>query len=298
MHETLWNALLTWYAAHQRDLPWRQTRDPYAILISETMLQQTGVERVIPKYHAFLARFPSLRALTDAPAADVIRLWSGLGYNRRAVWLQRAARQALERWGGLPSRIEDLRSLPGIGLYTASAVACFAFGTQVAVNDTNVRRVLARVLLGGAATTDARLLALAESVLPPGRAYDWNQALMDLGATICTHDAPRCLICPLQSLCQAFALGQTRIDSALSAVGEGRPRWKEAPFAGSRRYYRGRIVEALRQLKHGDMHTLSSLGPLVKDGFSDAETLWLRGLLEELAADGLVRLDGDRTALP
>jgi len=290
--DSLWHSLLSWYAHNRRDLPWRRTRDPYAILVSEAMLQQTGVERVIAKYHAFLDSLPTLSSLAEAATADVIRLWSGLGYNRRAVWLQRAARVAIERWGRLPPSVEDLLSLPGIGAYTARAVACFAFGAQVAICDTNVRRVLSRLLRAADTrpAAETEMLALAQSLLPPGRAYDWNQALMDLGATICTHSAPRCPLCPVRTLCKAFPMTGTAGRSPAPVVGETRPRWKEAPFAGSRRYYRGRIVEALRRLRPGEGMIISELGAQLKPGFADGDVPWLIGLLLELAADGLVQM--------
>ena len=299
MSDALWFSLLEWYARNGRDLPWRHTRDPYAILVSETMLQQTGVERVIPKYHAFLSALPTLQALAAAPTAGVIRLWAGLGYNRRAVWLQRAAQEALQRWGGLPGSVDDLLSLPGIGPYTARAVACFAFGVKTAVSDVNVRRVLTRVLQGEEKRdpSPAAALALAESVLPPGRAYDWNQALMDLGATICTDAAPRCLICPLQAQCKAFPLTQTP-ERGGNAIAEDRPRWKEEPFVGSRRYYRGRIVDALRALRPGEALSLVELGPQIKPGFTESDAPWLRTLVEDLAGDGLARIAGDGVSLP
>src|SRR5579859_7360169 len=205
--------LLDWYATAGRDLPWRHTRDPYAVLVSEVMLQQTQVERVLPKYHEFLARFPTLAALAAAPAADVIRTWAPLGYNVRAVRLQQIAQQAVADFGGaLPGTLEGLLALKGIGRYTAGAVACFAFGLPVATVDTNVRRVLWRVFRGIEPTTwpsgqaSARdMLALAEWSLPARAAYDWQQALMDLGATTCVSRRPVCERCPLVRECAAFA---------------------------------------------------------------------------------------------
>lgn len=206
--------LLAWYAVHGRaTLPWRHTRDPYAILVAEVMLQQTQLERVLPKYHAFLDRFPTLAALAAAPTSDVIRAWAGLGYNLRAVRLQAIARQALEHYGGtLPNTLDGLLALAGIGRYTAGAVACFAFGLPVATVDTNIRRVLWRLFRGVEpaiwpsgvrAARDG--LALAEWALPTERAYDWQQALMDLGATVCLSRRPLCERCPLTGCCAAYA---------------------------------------------------------------------------------------------
>src|SRR5215475_4690568 len=184
-------ALLSWYANAKRDLPWRNTDDPYAILVSEVMLQQTQVDRVLPKYAQFLAVFPTLADLANASTADVITVWAPLGYNRRAVSLQSIARQVLAEYGGrIPDTIEELLKLKGVGRYTAGAIACFAYKKQVATVDTNIRRVLHRIFLGleypKPKISEAEMLALAEQILPENEAYNWNQALMDLGATICT----------------------------------------------------------------------------------------------------------------
>src|SRR5579859_3749264 len=184
--------LLHWYAAEQRDLPWRSTSDPYAILVSEIMLQQTQVDRVLPKYQQFLSTFPTLAALAAAPTAEVIAVWVPLGYNTRAVRLQSIARQIMAEYDGrIPDTIDELLKLKGIGRYTAGAIACFAYHKQVATVDTNIRRVLHRIFLGlehpEPKVNDAQMLILAEQVLPPDHAYSWNQALMDLGATICTR---------------------------------------------------------------------------------------------------------------
>ncbi len=182
--ESLTGALLDWYAAEGRDLPWRRTHDPYAILVSEIMLQQTQVARVLERWPAWLERWPTVEALAAASTADVLRAWSGLGYNRRALNLQRAARAVVER-GGFPRDPKGLQELPGVGPYTASAVACFAFGAQLTTVDTNARRVFRRAYG-------------REDVEPPaGRAYAFNQALFDLGATLCLARIPRCGACPL-----------------------------------------------------------------------------------------------------
>src|SRR4051794_2747180 len=203
-------ALLGWYGRVGRDLPWRRTRHPYAILVSEIMLQQTQVERVIPKLRQFLDAFPTLAALATAPVSEVIRVWAGLGYNRRAVRLHAIAREAVERLGGaLPTTPEELRELEGLGTYTANAVACFSAEAQVAVVDTNVRRVLGRVFadeIGLEPVAGPPLQRFADAILPPGRAYPWNQALMDLGATICTSRNPAHNVCPLALHCTGRTL--------------------------------------------------------------------------------------------
>jgi len=206
------DALLSWYRASRRDLPWRRTRDPYAIWISEAMLQQTRVETVIPYWERFLARFPTLRDLAEAPPDDVLGAWAGLGYYSRARNLQRAAREVLERFGGaLPEEPEALESLPGIGRYTAGAVASIAFDRPAPVVDGNVARVLAR-LRGirddvGSAAGKRRLWQEAEALVAGEAPGDLNQALMELGATLCLPRAPRCGDCPVARCCEARAAG-------------------------------------------------------------------------------------------
>ncbi len=200
-------ALLAWYARHGRDLPWRRTRDPYAILVSEVMLQQTQVRRVLEYYPRFLARYPTVADLAAASAPAVRESWDGLGYYRRAANLQRTAQQVAERHGGrFPDDVGALRQLPGIGRYTAGAVASFAFGRDVPILDTNAARVLARVFGAGRRRgRTARLWALAETTLPAGRAYEFNQAIMDLGALVCRARRPTCPACPVRRACRAFA---------------------------------------------------------------------------------------------
>jgi len=198
--------LLAWYARHRRSLPWRGTRTPYAVLVSEIMLQQTQVARVLEYYPRFLARYPTLEDLAAAPADAVRETWAGLGYYARARHLHAAARHVVGTLDGrLPRHPEALRRLPGIGRYTAGAVASLAFGADVPAVDTNAMRVLARVfgLRGrkGTGRHERRVWALAEALVPRRRSADWNQALMDLGATICTARVPRCPSCPVRRHC-------------------------------------------------------------------------------------------------
>jgi A/G-specific adenine glycosylase len=302
-------ALLEWFAAHARDLPWRRTREPYHILVSEVMLQQTQVDRVLPKYRAFLETFPTLEALAAAPTAEVIRAWSGLGYNRRAVNMQRTARAVLEQHRGqFPRDVATLLQLPGIGPYTAGAIACFAFEQDVAFMDTNIRRVVRRLFVGpaaGEAPNDDALLATALAAIPAGQGWAWNQALMELGALICTSAAPLCWRCPVQASCRDYAARRVADERVFGATAEPvaqRPRRiaerREAPFAGSSRFYRGRIVEALRQLPAGATLPLPMLGAQIKEGFSETELPWLRAMVERLARDGLVLLEQDAARLP
>ena len=203
--------LLAWYRRHHRDLPWRRTRDPYRILVSEIMLQQTQVERVIPKYHEFLAKYPTLHALARARLPEVRRTWYPLGYNIRPVHLHGIARETLARYDGrIPADETALRALKGIGRYTAGAVLAFAFGKDTPVLDTNVRRVLGRVFLGPRRLKrlkgERALWDLAAALVPRGRGYDFNQALMDFGATWCTPRTPRCAPCPMRSFCKSYPL--------------------------------------------------------------------------------------------
>ena len=198
--------LLTWYRRHGRDLPWRRTRVPYRVLVSEIMLQQTQVDRVIPKYREFLRRYPTIEALAAARASEVRRLWYPLGYNIRPVRLHAIARETVARYGGrLPDTDEELRRLPGIGRYTSGALRSFAYGHDAPILDTNVRRVLGRVFVGPRRMRSIRgessWWTLSASLLPAGRAYDFNQALMDFGATWCTPRKPRCAPCPMKSFC-------------------------------------------------------------------------------------------------
>ncbi|OGK94721.1 MAG: adenine glycosylase [Candidatus Rokubacteria bacterium RBG_16_73_20] len=201
--------LLAWYRRHGRDLPWRRTRHPYRVLVSEIMLQQTQVERVVPKYREFLRRYPTVRRLAAADVDEVRRLWYPLGYNIRPVRLHAIARETLARYGGrLPEDERALRRLPGVGRYTAGAIRAFAYGRNAAVLDTNVRRVLGRVFLGPRRLARVRgqkaWWDLAEALVPAGRAYDFNQALMDFGATWCTPRRPRCAPCPMRDACRSY----------------------------------------------------------------------------------------------
>jgi A/G-specific adenine glycosylase len=295
--------LLAWFAVHKRDLPWRLTRDPYRILVSEIMLQQTQVDRVLRKYQAFVATFPTLEALAAAPTADIIRAWSGLGYNRRAVNLQRAARAVIEEHGGqFPRDIAALRRLPGIGPYTAGAVACFAFEQDVAFMDTNIRRVVERVFVGPEAVSAARLMELAQAVIPAGQGWSWNQAIMELGALICSAASPACWRCPLRPYCRDYA-ARRNADEQVFAVPSTLPRRvvaerRETPYAGSSRFYRGRVVETLRQLPAGSGLPLPELGRHIKEGFTADDAPWLHELVAGLARDGLIAFDGALARLP
>jgi A/G-specific adenine glycosylase len=198
--------LLSWYSRHGRDLPWRRTDDPYHILVSEIMLQQTQVDRVLPKYVEWLEKYPSLGALAAAPDHEVDAAWRPLGYNIRPRRLQSIAREAVTRYGGaLPSDEETLLSFKGIGAYTAGAIRSFAFGERAAILDTNVARVLFRVFVGAgdprSHAMKRHLWTVSERLVPHRRVFDFNQAIIDFGALVCTARAPKCLVCPMAADC-------------------------------------------------------------------------------------------------
>jgi A/G-specific adenine glycosylase len=262
--------VLSWYRNSGRDLPWRRTRDPYRVLVSEVMLQQTQVSRVLPAYRRFVRRFPTLRSLARVSLGDVLREWSGLGYNRRARDLHRIARMS----PSLPRAVEELDALPGIGAYTASAVACFAFDEPAAFADTNIRRVLGRIVLGRVATE--REAVAIDSELAPRDARPWHHALMDLGATVCVARAPRCDACPVAARCLSRG-----------TVGTPAAKPRQAAFATSDRRVRGRILASLRD---GDM-TVTTLRRAVGDARVER-------LVTTLAEEGLVERHGRRVGLP
>ncbi len=270
------NAVLTWYDATGRRLAFRATRDPYAVLVSEVMAQQTQAERAAEAWTAWVGRFPTVEALAVAPAADVLRAWAGLGYNRRAIHLHRAAKAIVADHGGLvPDTVEGLMTLPGVGPYTARAVAAIAFGRPVGAVDTNVRRVLGRVAAGGPeGIPPAALQALADAVLPPDRAGDWTHALMDIGARLCRPRKPLCADCPAIAWCR-YAAGERAV--AASPV-RRRP---EPAFPSTTRWLRGRIIARARDA--GDGAWIPFAGSIGEHGPHA-----VREALATLAAEGLV----------
>jgi A/G-specific adenine glycosylase len=280
--------ILSWYEKHQRDLPWRKTREPYRILVSEIMLQQTQVSRVIPKFEAWLQAFPDVPSLAKASTADFLRLWSGLGYNRRALYLQKAAQSLIESrsknhesWGKniiWPKTVEELKKLPGIGEYTARAVACFAFDQQIAVVDTNIRKVILTKFchpefISGSHThqrkmlnqvqhdkvifTDKKIQNIADELLPPGQAYEWNQALMDYASAM---------------------LKQEKIPVA-----------KQSKFKGSNRYYRGQTVKLLLEKKQVSLEELATELKITP--------LFLEKIIIGLVKDELVKYESRKISL-
>ena len=233
----LHESIFAWITPRLRQLPWRDTRDPWHVLVSEVMLQQTGVNRVLPKWSVFINEFPTALDCSQAPLGDVLRLWQGLGYPRRAKNLQAAAKVVVEQHDGVvPNTLDELLALPGIGPYTARAVLAFAFEVDAAVVDTNIARVLARFHGRTLKARDAQMLA--DDWVPEGEAWLWNQALMDLGATIC-RPQPLCDECPLQEDCSWHGQG---IDPSVGSAGVS---VAQAKFAGSDRQARGRLIKQL-----------------------------------------------------
>ncbi len=222
-----------------RPFPWRETRDPWAVLVSEVMLQQTQARRVVAPYLRFLARFPTVSACAEAGLGPVLEAWAGLGYNRRARSLHRAARAIVDLHGGVvPAELRALRGLPGVGAYTARAVLVFAYEQHQAVVDVNVARVLTRAVAGEALTPGA-VQTLADSLVPRGDPWQWNQALMEIGAVVCTARVPACGRCPLARRCVWINTGDTTPDPAPAPS-------RQTRFEGSDRQGRGRLVDALR----------------------------------------------------
>ncbi len=294
--------LLQWYRRYGRAaLPWRVARNPYHTVVSEFMLAQTQVDRVVPKFESFIERFGDFRSLARASVAEVLREWKGLGYNSRAVRLHRLAETVVRRHGGaLPSEREALRSLPGIGPYTAPAIRAFAFDIDDAPIDTNVRRIVNRLFFGleypraaSARELDERARALA----PPGRAHDWSSALMDLGATICTSRAPKCLLCPLRSDCRAAPVDAASLDRLRAAAQKRRSPQNSIPFERTTRYARGRIVDRLRDLPPGERISFVDLHHAIASQIAGRTMEEVREFVHALERDGLVTHDGTRVGL-
>lgn len=282
--QTFQNKILIWYASNQRDLPWRTllldsttgTRDPYKIMLSEIMSQQTQITRVVPKYLAWLEVFPTAYDLAKAPVAEVLKYWSGLGYNRRALNLKKTAQVIVEQYNGkFPTTEKELLALPGIGQYTARAILCFAFNQQVAVVDVNVKKVILVEVLGvrsqtlgklrlgdvssdalvSANLSDKEISVIADQLVPAGKAYEWNQALMDYSAKV---------------------LKKEKIDIP-----------KQSTFKGSRRFYRGQIVKQLVQRQEMD---ISEIGKLIKNDYTDDDSILIESIINEMEKEGFIEV--------
>ena len=277
--------MLSWGLPRLRDLPWRRTRDPWHVLVSEVMLQQTQVQRVTPKWLAFVEAFPTPTDCARAALGDVLRLWHGLGYPRRARNLQAAAVAMVERHDGrVPSDLVALLALPGIGPYTARAVRVFAYEFDDAVVDTNIARVYAR--LAGHSLTAKTVQASADAAVPGGEGWAWNQVLMDLGAVLCRPRNPSCAECPLRSSCAWARAGWPAPDPAQGSAGVSTT---QARFEGSDRQARGRLIAAL---------TTGSIELEDAPAAMGCSSIRARLLVEDLVAEGLVALRADRLQLP
>jgi A/G-specific adenine glycosylase len=286
-------ALLEWAAEEGgalRDLPWRHTRDPWAVLVSEVTLQQTQVARVVPVYGRFLASFPTPSACAAAPVAEVVRAWSGLGYNRRAVNLHRAATAVVERHrGSVPTDRRALLALPGVGPYTARAVLAFSAEADVGVLDTNSARVLARAVVGRRLSR-AEAQAAADGAVPPGLGWRWNSAMLDLGATVCLTSAPRCRACPVAGHC----VWHNAAGGPDPAVGSAGTSGRQSTFAGSDRQGRGRLVATLRA---GPLRLADAGAVAAAAGWPDDPDRAER-VVAGLVRDGLAVIDDGRLSLP
>lgn len=267
------------------DLPWRSTRDPWAVLVSETLAQQTQLSRVVPAYHRFMASFPTPAACAAAPLGEVLIAWEGMGYNRRARDLHRAAAAVVtEHHGAVPGDLDALLALPGVGPYTARAVLAFAFECDIGVVDTNAGRVLSRAATGSS-LRPAAAQALVDTMVPAGRGWSFGQALLDLGATVCTARAPKCTECPVRRRCRWARSGRPEPDPARGSAGVS---VNHARFVGSDRQGRGRMVATLR------------LGPVSADALAAAagwpdDAARADRIAASLVADGLAVRDGTGT---
>ena len=283
-HDRIAVELLAWGSDTLRDLPWRRTRDPWHVLVSEVMLQQTSVARVLPKFEAFIDEFPTPHALAEAPLGDALRLWAGLGYPRRCRNLQEAARVIVNDFAGeFPNTLPELQSLPGVGQYTSRAILAFAFGQDVAVVDTNVSRVLSR--LDGRALKARELQDMANDFVPQGLGWEWNQVMMDFGARHCTLRSPNCDECPVKKLCAWQGVGN---DPAPLSSGASKP---QAKFEGSDRQARGRALKAVAEGLEHTHHVVVAMG--LADNVDRAHAL-----LDALVKEGLLVRSGRGLTLP
>jgi A/G-specific adenine glycosylase len=289
-------AILAWYVERGRPLAFRRTTDPYAILVSEAMAQQTQAARAAAYWERFMERFPTVGELAGTTPAAVLRAWQGLGYDRRALALWRAARVIVNEHGGrVPMTLDELRALPGVGPYTARAVAAIAFGAPVGAVDVNVRRVLGRIVAGSPdELSPDELQATADAAVPPDRPGEWTHALMDIGATLCRPRAPRCTDCPARPWCQ-FAAAKAR-DVPVASRGSAQPKaapgsaGRAAAFSSTTRWLRGRILDRLRLAPDGDWVELE--GPIGQHDIPN-----VRRAATAMAADGVIELASGDDAL-
>jgi A/G-specific adenine glycosylase len=278
--------VLQWYQKNHRTLPWRNTTVPYRILVSEIMLQQTQAVRAAIFYKKWLKKFPTVQALARSSKAEVLRAWSGLGYNNRAVRLHQLAKILADLKSRIPHHPEELEKLPGIGKYTSHAISCFAFHDNIPVVDVNIRRVLTRVTKkvhsASESRSDKEAWKLAKYFLPAGKAYLWNQALMDIGSQICTAKSPRCPNCPLSLVCRSAFSNALQRKFVLQKKAE--PSYGGVP----RRIIRGKILKAL----HNRPLTLHRLAEIIKGKRTKRMVRFLRQTVSQMESDGLVKMTG------
>ncbi len=298
--------LLKWYRKEGRILPWRNTHHPYLILLSEIMLQQTQVTTILKRYPRWLKHFPTLKSLADAPTAAVLKEWSGLGYNRRALALQTAAKHIVyERNGKFPDTLEELMQLKGVGKYTASAILAFAFKKPVPIVDTNVKRVLGRIFFGYKQL--AKLINTEEpfwelkrkiiaSVKTPRRGvftvYDFNQGIMDFGAIVCRARKPKCDVCPMRTICKSYP---TILTAKKDLLRVRKQRNEPLYFGKPRRIWRGRILKLLHSQSSLTLH---QLGARLQNNWQVERLAWLKGVVNTMEKYGLVAIKNKKLSLP
>ncbi|HLD24980.1 MAG TPA: Fe-S cluster assembly protein HesB [Patescibacteria group bacterium] len=271
--------IFTWWEIHKRDLPWRHTRDPYRIFVSEVMLQQTQVLRVIPKYREFIKRFPTISDLANASAADVLRLWKGMGYNRRALFLYNAAHKIVEHYKSeFPVTEAQLSKLPGVGIYTARAILVFSFGENIALVDTNIRRIITHFFFRGLPQKEKIIQEVADQLVPKGKSWEWHQALMDYGA----------IGLKMVRGYRAQGIEKQKRNSQLYPKPHA-----PIPFKDSTRYFRGRIVDYLREGNKDEAELIS----YASHTFGKTNGFYM-SIISSLIKDGLIVRQGKSLALP
>lgn len=291
--------LLAWYRRAGRDLPWRHTHDPYHILVSEMMLQQTQVTTVIARYQRWLKSFPTVQTLAKASSAAVLKEWSGLGYNRRALALQQIAKIVVAQYQGkFPHDITELQKFKGIGEYTAHALASFAFKQGVPLVDTNIKRVLGRIFFGYRKLETIRddvgiFWELSRQLIAPAKSpYDVNQGLMDFGALVCAAKQPKCPTCPMRTICKSYPDILTAHPDRLRVKAK---RTEPLFFGQPRRIWRGKILQLLHQRPTG--MTIIALGQQLQPDWDDTRQAWLQAVIATLVKDKMVVINGNRVRI-
>lgn len=291
--------LVRWYKLAGRTLPWRQTHDPYAIVVSEVMLQQTQVSRGLPKFIAWMKQFPTLETLAQAPLAEVLAAWQGLGYNRRAKYLWLLAQKVVKEYNGqFPKTKEEVLELPGVGPHTAGAIMSFAFGATEPIYDTNALRVVGRVFKGylKLPSLDQKQWAtlMQETVPTQKNIYAFNQALMDLGALVCTAKKPTCSACPLSSICSSYP---TILSASSQQLRLTKPVKETLYFGQPRRIWRGKILRTLHAQAPNGL-TLQQLGKHIQTDFTSTRIPWLKSVVKLLEQEGMLQIRENRILLP